>query len=219
MSDPKKRKKATPIDPVVFEPGSPLAPKEDTTAKKPIRPAIFEAPIKSFEAKIYIVFVAIDTDDDLSDGNFKICNGRTECYRFIENLLESYGDAVDIHKSIIMTETRQTETETGDIKYYMIDIPECVSMYSFCKSVESYYGNLGFDIEEYNINYTKDGIENNKLVDPDPDNESIYGTFSEFMKLRDSTLKETFSETPTPFIEGIDNNKKYDFNDGNGINV
>lgn len=217
MSEEIKKNK-TPIDPVIFEPGAPLAPKEEPK-KKPIRPAIFEAPVKSFEDKTYLVLIANDTDDDLSDGNFKICHGRTDCYRFIETLLESYGDSIDIHKSIVMTETRQTETETGDIKYYMINIPECVSMYSFCKSVESYYGEYGFDIEGYNKGYSQEEIEDNKLVDPDPDKEALYGTFAEFLKLRDHNIKETFSDTQTPFIEGLDNQKKYDFNDGNGINV
>lgn len=212
------KKNQTPIDPVIFEPDAPLAPKEEPK-KKPIRPAIFEAPVKSFEDKIYIVFIASGREDDLTDGDFKVCRGRTDCYRFIETLLESYGDEVDIHKSVVMTETRQTETDTKDIKYYMIDLPDCVSMYAFCKSVENYYGEYGFDIESYNKGYSQEDIEDNKIIDPDPDKEALYGSFTEFLKLRDQNIKETFHETPTSFIEGLDNQKKYDFNDGNGINV
>lgn len=220
MSEDIKKKKV-PVDPVIFEPGAELAPEPKDRPKKGIHPAIFEAPVKSFEDKTYIVLVKLFNDDDLFDGNFKVCHGRTECYRHIEDVLESYADIVDIHNSLIITETRQTETETGDIKYYLINLPECVSMYAFCKSVESYYGTYGFDIEDYNKgNVSKEDTESSSLIPTSPEDEEMYGTFREFLALRDSNTKDIFerSDHIDPFTEAIPD-RKYDFDDGNGINV
>lgn len=220
MSDEIKKKKV-PVDPVIFEPGAELAPEPQNQPKKGIRPAIFEAPIKSFEDKTYIVLVKLFNDDDLFDGSFKVCHGRTECYTHIEDVLESYADSVDIHNSLIITETRQTETETGDIKYYLLNLPECVSLYAFCKSVETYYGTYGFNIEDYNKgNNPKEDAESSSLIPNSPEDEEMYGTFREFLALRDSNNKELFSETVigNSFIE-IPTGRNYDFDDGNGINV
>ena len=66
----------------------------------------------------------------------------------IKNKLLS-GLDIDVHRSYIMTETRQTETATGDIKYYMIPYEECISVYSFCVSVSDFFNTDEFDIEEY----------------------------------------------------------------------
>ena len=57
---------------------------------------------------------------------------------------------IDVHVSKIITETKQTETASGDKKYYLLPYDDCISIYSFCKSVENYYSDDEFDIEEYN---------------------------------------------------------------------
>ena len=133
------------IDPMAFEKGSPYSIEN----KKPINPMVFDAPTKSFEDKKYIVFINMEGNDDLFDGSFKICDGRTSCYRYIQNLIETFGTDLDVHESKIITETKQTESETGNTKYFMINYDEAISIYSFCKSVEGYYTDDKFDIDNY----------------------------------------------------------------------
>lgn len=149
------------IDPMQFERESPYAEKKEIK-----RPMVFDAPIKSVEDKKYIVLVIGLIDGDLPfDGHYKICNGRTECYRYIESILESYGDAIDIVRSKIITETKQTETETGDTKYYLMPMDEIISIYSFCKSVEHYYEDRAFDIDQYLTENPEDVIREEKEED------------------------------------------------------
>lgn len=134
------------INPVIFD-----QPKDQK--RKLINPVIFEAPDKSFEDKVYIILYYLDEDDefdqDLYRHVFAIHIGRTETYRDIINKLES-GVPIDIHRSKIITETKQTETETGNIKYYLLPFDECISLYSFMISVKDYYSDDDFDIEVYN---------------------------------------------------------------------
>lgn len=134
------------IQPVIFD-----SPKDQK--KKLINPVIFEAPDKSFEDKIYIILFHINEDDefdqDLYRHVFAIHRGRTETYRDIINKLES-GIPIDIHRSKIITETKQTETETGNLKYYLLPFDECISLYSFMISVKDYYSDDDFNIEVYN---------------------------------------------------------------------
>ena len=117
-----------------------------------INPMVFEAPTKSFEEKIYIILYTLnddsERDNDIYSKVFSICVGRTEVYLDIKNKLIS-GVPVDIHRSRILTETKQTETITGDIKYYMLPYEAAISVYSFCTAVKEYY-NDEFDIEDYN---------------------------------------------------------------------
>ena len=137
-------------DPMIFDKNSPYyeAPKN-----QPIDPMNFDVPVKSIEEKIYIVLMVQDGDYALDDpdynGYFKICHGRTQCYRFIQEQIESYARELNPHESKVITQTIQTETDTGNTKYYMTDIETALSVYAFCKAVESYYGDTAFDIDMY----------------------------------------------------------------------
>lgn len=132
-----------------------------TTPNNYIKGMEFDVKTKSFEDKIYIILYKINSseDEDIYQNIYSVCNGRTEAYRDIMDKLIS-GLDIDIHRSLIMTETKQTETQTGDRKYFMIPYNELISIYSFCVSVSDYYNNDDFDIEDYNDG---DAPENNQL--------------------------------------------------------
>ena len=140
-------KSSSAIDPMIFDKDSPYS--NTPEKKKLINPMIFDVPIKSFEDKLYILLIVGENNDSMFDGNYKICNGRTECYRHIQSLIEAFGEDIDVHQSMVITETKQTETDTGNTKYYLINYPDSVSVYAFCKSVESFYSNDSFNIDDY----------------------------------------------------------------------
>ena len=128
----------------------PMVPIEQTPINSGlIRPMQFEAKEKSFEEKIYILLYTISNidEDDPTSKTFSVCIGRTMAYNDIKNKLQS-GLEVDVHRSYVMTETKQTETKTGDIKYFMVPYEECMSVYAFCTSIGSFYSDE-FDIEDY----------------------------------------------------------------------
>lgn len=135
--------------PKLIEPMSPI--NDDMPHKTIERGMTFIAREKSTEEKIYIILYRLNDSedtDDVTSKTFEVCIGRTAAYSDIKNKLQS-GLDIDIHRSYIMTETRQTETCTGDIKYYMIPYEECISVYSFCVSVAEFFNTDEFDIEEY----------------------------------------------------------------------
>lgn len=111
----------------------------------------FDTRDKSVEEKTYIILYRLEEDDmdDIFSRCFSVCIGRTEAYNDIKNNLIS-GLNIDIHKSKVITETKQTESSTGDRKYYLIPYEECISIYTFLTSVSDYYSGDDFNIEEYN---------------------------------------------------------------------
>lgn len=145
--------KNTLIEPLLDIPGARskfITPPQSEKNNGPIRPMQFTVRNKSFEEKIYIILYKInDIDEDLPESRtFSVCIGRTMAYSDIKNKLVE-GLDIDVHRSYIMTETKQVEAATGDEKYYMIPYSECMSVYAFCISVANYYGEDDFDIEEY----------------------------------------------------------------------
>lgn len=110
----------------------------------------FDVKTKSIEDKIYIILYKLtENEDDIYNHIYSVCAGRTEAYNDIKNKLIS-GVDIDLHKSLIITETKQTETNTGDRKYYLIPLNECISVYAFCIQVAEFYSDDDFNIEEYN---------------------------------------------------------------------
>lgn len=117
-----------------------------------IKPMDFDVRTKSIEEKVYIILYKIDTDtenDSMYENIYTVKIGRTEAYSDIKEKLLS-GVNVDVHRSIIITETKQTETKTGDRKYFLMALEDCLSVYSFCVSVSEYYSNDPFNIEDFN---------------------------------------------------------------------
>lgn len=140
------------IDPMGDIPGirSKFISSVQNSTSKPIQPMQFDVRVKSFEEKVYIILYTINNidEDDPTSKTFSVCIGRTMAYMDIKNKLQS-GLDIDVHRSYIMTETKQTETETGNGKYYMIPYDECMSVYAFCISVANFYNDEDFDIEDY----------------------------------------------------------------------
>ena len=124
--------------------------KSDSNNTNLINPIHYEAKEKSPEEKIYIILYNLNDvdEDDPTSKTFSVCIGRTLAYNDIKNKLLS-GMAIDVHRSYVMTETRQTETKSGDIKYYMIPYEECISIYAFFVSISNFYSDDEFDIEDY----------------------------------------------------------------------
>lgn len=134
-----------------------------------MRPMEFDVRTKSVEEKNYIILYVVDWDsngdsqDEILTRIYSLCVGRTDAYNDIKNKLIS-GVPIDIHRSKVITETKQTETESGDRKYYLLPYEECISVYSFCTSVKDYYSFDPFDIEDYNdseVPETSNEFENN----------------------------------------------------------
>ena len=151
------------ISPMIFDNKEVNSPQE----QKLIRPMEFDVPTKSFEDKTFIILYKIisDGEEHEYENVYSVCIGRTETYNDIKEKLIS-GVPVDIHRSRITTETKQTETETGDRKYYLIPYEECISVYSFCTSVKEYYSDDPFDIEDYNDGEAPEDIKNDLELNP-----------------------------------------------------
>lgn len=134
------------IDPMIFD-----EPKSVSTESNLIKPMNFDVKNKGIEEKIYIILYRLDEDDieEYQRNVFSVCVGRTSTYNDIKEKLLS-GLCIDVHKSKIITETKQIEAETGDKKYFLLSYDECISIYSFCVSVSDYYSNDNFNIEEFN---------------------------------------------------------------------
>lgn len=133
------------IDPIIFD-----DQQEAKKTKNLVSPVTFGVRTKTFEEKIYIILYRLnECEDETMSKIFEICVGRTETYNDIKNKFLS-GMSIDVHRSKIITETKQTETSSGDEKYYMTDYEDCISLYSFCKKVEEYYNDEEFNIEDFN---------------------------------------------------------------------
>ena len=107
------------VQPIIFNDEN--TSKQDENAKL-IRPIIFDAPTKDVEEKTYIILYNIDPEDDMDEIDsriFSVCIGRTDAYFDIKEKLTS-GLGVNIYTSKVITETKQTETESGDTKYYLL---------------------------------------------------------------------------------------------------
>ena len=133
------------IEPMIFD--EPKKPEQ----KELINPMQFDVREKSHEEKMYIILYKINDDDieDYQENIYAICIGRTEAYNDIKNKLVS-GLSVDVHRSIIITETKQKEASTGDGKYFLLPLDECMSVYAFCIAVGQFFDLDEFNIEDYN---------------------------------------------------------------------
>lgn len=117
-----------------------------------INPMEFDVRTKSVEEKIYIILYKVDHIDEMDQmyrNIYDICLGRTDAYNTIKEKLVS-GVPIDIHRTKIITETKQTETDSGDRKYYLLPYNECISLYAFLLSIQDFYSEDNFDIEDYN---------------------------------------------------------------------
>lgn len=117
-----------------------------------IDPLIHYAYEKSIEEKIYIVLYVLNPDyteeelDRIYHNIYSVCIGRSETYEDIKLKLNS-SIGVDVYKSIVITETLQTETSTSNTKYYLMPFNECISVYDFVKRVQPLMPRDDFDID------------------------------------------------------------------------
>ncbi len=126
--------------------------KEDLDENGLLKPIIFDEAPKGFEEKLYLVLYTYGNEDHSSENGWKLCTGRTETYEFIKSII----DEIDIFNSKILVETKKQDIKTGERGYYFLSIEKSLTVYAFCKSIEQYYGDDGFDIEDYN--YSKPEI-------------------------------------------------------------
>lgn len=166
--------------------------REEKKHKKLINPILFDDTPKNFEEKTYIIL------EYLYDGNendyvkqFEIIVGRTAVYKYIAENAEY----MDIHKSILITETKQTETETGERKYYLLPLDKSISVYYFCKHTEQFYQNIDFDIEDYNYSDEEEEIEDNtnsKTTNSSPESLDIWNAL--LSSKNDDSLTSKYNE-------------------------
>lgn len=153
-----------------------------------VRPIVFDAPTKDVEEKTYIILYNIEPEDDMDEiysRIFSVCIGRTDAYFDIKDKLTS-GLGVNIYTSKVITETKQTETETGDTKYYLLPYSECVNIYAFCTGLQAYYGDDGFDINDYLNNGSmedKDDMESHSFF-LTPEQKAYRAMLDEMMNMK-----------------------------------
>lgn len=117
--------------------------------QKYIRPIQYEDRDKTVEDKTYIIlYILNDEEDDITSKTFSVCVGRTMAYMDIKNKLQS-GLSIDVHRSRILTETKQTETSTGDLRYFIVPFHKAISVYAFCVGQSEYFNDEEFSIEDY----------------------------------------------------------------------
>lgn len=134
------------FDPIIFD-----AQDHSKNIEKPTNPIIFDEVDKNYEEKIFIILYNIEPEEDMDEiysRVFSVCIGRTEAYFDIKDKLTS-GLGINIYTSKIITETKQTETSTDNLKYYMIPYNECLNIYAFCTAVQEFYSDDGFNINDY----------------------------------------------------------------------
>lgn len=152
------------IEAMIFdEPEQPNSVQSDQTQLQ--KAMDFDVKTKSIEEKIYIILYKLtENEDDIYNQIFSVCAGRTEAYNDIKNKLIS-GVDIDLHRSLIITETKQTESRTGDKKYYLLPLNECISVYAFCIQVAEFYSDDNFNIEDYNNTLIDDETSSSQPVE------------------------------------------------------
>ena len=118
---------------------------------------------KAAEEKIYLILYEYNVDGDLEQ-KFKLCQGREDCYRTIENILNTI-DNVDINKSVVLVEVPGIN-KNGNGEWLMKNPINAPSIYQFCKMVEKMFGDSAFDIDSYLNEPTEedDPVEDFKAV-------------------------------------------------------
>lgn len=135
-----------------------------------IDPRIVRLGNKSSEEKLYIILYNYEENNC-----FEICNGRIECCKTIERLLNSY--SIDIHNSVILVEIPAINSK-GEAEWVLKHPEKAMSIYQFAKRMQVYFGE-NFDIEDYNY-------ENN---DPDNDRELTTEELREKMRNNKESIK------------------------------
>lgn len=162
-----------------------------------VRPIIFDAPTKDVEEKIYIILYNIEPEDNMDEiynKIFSVCIGRTDAYFDIKDKLTS-GLGINIYTSKVITETKQTETESGDTKYYLLPYEESVNIFAFCTAIQSFYGDDGFDINDYIHNGSsedKDDIETNVFF-LTPEQKAYRAMLDEVINMRKESNQDSFN--------------------------
>jgi len=103
---------------------------------------------KSSEEKIYLILYEY-MDNEIGDleQKFKLCVGREDCYRTIENILATI-ENVDINKSVVLVEVPGIN-KNGKGEWLMKNPINAPSIYQFCKMVEKMFGETAFDVDAY----------------------------------------------------------------------
>lgn len=149
------------MEPMIFDEPNPLPFDPSSGLQKAMD---FDVKTKSNEEKLYILLYKLtENEDEIYNSIYSICIGRTGAYSDIKSKLIS-GLDIDVHKSIIITETKQTESSTGDRKYFLLPLDECISIYAFCIQMAEYFSDDSFNIEEYNTT----------LIDSDSEQSQLY---------------------------------------------
>lgn len=117
-----------------------------------INPILFDAPEKNADEKEYIILYYIDdheTGETIQDFE-RVC-GRISAYISIFNKLNMYGNDLDLDNSLVLVETKQTQTKTGNQIYFMSHPNDSLSVGKFIEYCQA-EGRLSTEVlEEYRI--------------------------------------------------------------------
>lgn len=98
--------------------------------KNLINPILFNAQEKTPDEKEYIILYYIDGDDGISQC-FSRVTSRVEAYIDISNMIKYYDNYVFIDTSIVLVETKQTQTKTGNEIYFLTHPNDSLSIRKF----------------------------------------------------------------------------------------
>lgn len=121
-------------------------------SSKLISPVAFNEKTKDFEEKVYLVLLYTESDSADPVKEFEICTGRTNCYRYLQDVIidaAENGYIIYLKRSLVITETMVKNADSGESKYYMLPITASMNVYDFCKKMESIYKADDFDIDAY----------------------------------------------------------------------
>lgn len=108
--------------------------------------------LKNQEQKLYIVAYYNTEYEEYKYAEF---TGRYNTYFGIKRILES--ESVDIRASVVLVELVGLDPlNRNKARRYLMHPDDALSIYDFCHSIEKYFGDNAYSIDEYDTGGTKD---------------------------------------------------------------
>lgn len=125
---------------------------------KPLPDALKGVQNKRPEEKLYMIVYVYGEDEK----GFELCLGRMECYDTIGRLVATYSD-LKIYESVVLVEVLAVNRD-NKAEWMMKHPHNAPTLYQFCKSVESYFPNSDFHIDDYATDAEQEVAESESRV-------------------------------------------------------
>lgn len=155
-----------------------------------VRPIVYEAPNKTPEEKMYIVLYVIEEN---IEQEYDICIGRDKAFEDIINCLIYYNRDLNLDKSKVLVETKQTST-TGDIIYFITHPNDSLSIKQFVQFCLKEKPNLREQYGDIIDDFYDDSDDVNNVNEVDTENKPFYKQY----------MNSTDFYSNTPFIGNYD---------------